>query len=634
MAAAGWRLPVKREAGVAGLSLMDGAPEPEGTPEPEGAARPYGTPEPDAYLEGPSLVPLGPATLTERIRKAAVSDRGVWFIGSAVGQPAARKSAGFLAGPSGPGAAALSDVPVESASWAELHEEAMSLAGTLQARGVEPGDRVAVLGSTSRQLMTVVQAVWLAGAAVAVLPLPLRLGSAEDFLEATSARLSSAAARLVLVADDLASLVDLSGRDIHVVSMSEIFLQAVVASRLDEPQVAPGDLAILQYTSGSTSAPKGVILTHAMVTAQIDAAVSAAGLDPHEDVMASWLPLYHDMGLIGFLVAPMTTGTGLVQASPQDFTADPLHWLQWMSAWRATVTAGPNFAYVLATRAFRRADGLDLSPWRIALNGAEPVEPAMMEELAAAGRPFGFDERAVFCAFGMAEATLAVTFPEPFTGMRDDVVDRSALESRQLAVPAGPGSDGSRRLARLGRPIPGISVRIVDPPTGKVVAGREVGELEIRGASVTSGYWRNEGASAGLFRDGWLRTGDLGYVADGELVVCGREKDMIIVAGRNVYPEDIERVAGTVPGVRPGNVIAFGVDGHKGREAVVVVAETRDEAIEDLQKTLEHRVRHSSGISVEEVVLVAPGTLPKTSSGKLQRALCRERYLAEELARV
>jgi fatty-acyl-CoA synthase len=588
--------------------------------------------------------------LPERISQAATAARGVTFVGHATGGGAG--GAVSPAGPStgagasragfrGPDGGILQGMPVSFVSWAQLHEEALALALELRKRGAKPGERVALLGTTSRALATAVQATWLAGAAVVVLPLPARLTSVDDFAAATKARLRSAEPCCVLMSDELVSFEDLLGslaRTERLEPLVETASRARGKNVLaDLPPVGLDDLAVLQYTSGSTSDPKGVTLTHRQIGAQIDGATAAAGFDPTEDVMVSWLPLYHDMGLIGFLTVPMATGTSLVQASPQDFTSDPLSWIALMSASQATVSAGPNFAYVLATRAMKRAQGLDLSRWRIALNGAEPVSPSVVEGFVGEAERFGFDGRAAFPAFGMAEATLAVTFPEPFTGVSEDVVRKDELETSHLALPASREdveAGRARRLARLGRPIPGLSIQVVDPATGEVLSERMVGELEVRGACVTDGYWKNPEATAVLKRGEWLSTGDLAYVAEGELVVCGRMKDLIIVAGRNVYPEDIESAASSVPGVRAGNVIAFGVEGRKGREAVVVVAEAKDGSPGEVRDAVARRVRRAAGLSVEDVVLVAPGTLPKTSSGKLQRNLCRARYLKQELATI
>jgi fatty-acyl-CoA synthase len=402
----------------------------------------------------------------------------------------------------------------------------------------------------------------------------------------------------------------------------------------ERPADDPDRLAILQFTSGSTSDPKGVALPHRAVASNLDAIAIAAELDPDHDVLVSWLPLYHDMGLVGLLTLPMTTGTDLVLGAPQDFMASPLRWMQWISDYGGTATAGPNFSWVLATRALQRASGLDLSSLRIALNGAEPVDPDTVEAFIAAAGQHGMRPGAVFPAFGMAEVAIAGTFPPPLAGLRTDSVDLRVLESESYAAPLDPTEPGARRLAKLGKPVPGLEVRIVDPTSGHELDEREVGELEIRGTSVCNGYYNDLSATEALFHDGWLRTGDLAYLVDGELVMCGRIKDVIIVGGRNVFPEDIERAVGGVDGVRAGNVIAFGVEGRNHREAIVVVAETKLADTKELHATINEHVRAVVGVPAKEIVLVPPGTLPKTSSGKLQRSLCRELYLGTELQRV
>ena len=272
----------------------------------------------------------------------------------------------------------------------------------------------------------------------------------------------------------------------------------------------------------------------------------------------------------------MSFGLDLVLAAPQDFLAHPGHWMEWISTYRGTATAGPNFSWVLAARALRRMEGIDLSTPAHRAERRRAGRPRRRRRVRrGGGRRFGFRPGAVFPAFGMAEVAIAGTFPQPMPGMRS--TPSTASCSRTSASPSRPirGLDGTRRLPLLGRPVPGLEIRIVDPSTGEVLAERQVGELEIRGTSVTPGYYKRPDATAELLRDGWLRTGDLGYLLDGELVLCGRIKDVIIVGGRNVFPEDIERAVGTIDGVRAGNVIAFGVDGYKGKESVVVVAETQ-----------------------------------------------------------
>jgi fatty-acyl-CoA synthase len=515
----------------------------------------------------------------------------------------------------------------EIVPWRDLHEEAKGYAAALQAHGIGPGDHVALLSPTTRPLVTAIQAVWLAGATLVVLPLPMRLASIEEFVAQTRQRIHSSDAKLVLVDEELAPFVVPEPDDPPMLRMKELS----TADPADWQRV-PDDLdrlVILQFTSGSTSDPKGVMLPDRTLCANLDGIAAVPALDPRHDVLVSWLPLYHDMGLVGLLALPMSTGTPLVLGAPQDFTAKPSRWMEWISTYRGTATAGPNFAYVLATRALRNGPQLDLSSLRVALNGAEPIDADNMEDFVAAGERHGLRPGAVFPAFGMAEVSIGGTFPEPMRGMITDCVDRRVLETERYAAPAEPGSPGSRRFALLGKAVPGLEIRIVDPDTGAELGDREVGELEIRGTSVTSGYYKRPEANADLFHEGWLCTGDLAYTLDGELVVCGRIKDVIIVGGRNVFPEDVERAVGALDGIRAGNVIAFGVNGERGdrkRESLVVVAETRADDLVALRHQVAERVVDTVGVPARDIVLVAPGTLPKTSSGKLQRSLCKQRY--------
>jgi fatty-acyl-CoA synthase len=518
----------------------------------------------------------------------------------------------------------------ERVEWSRLHDDACGMAAALQARGIGPGSHVALLGATTRPFVTAIQATWLAGATVVVLPLPMRLASIEDFVAQTRRLIVHADAQVVVIDAQLSEFLDPQPGDPPIVQLDEL---RGASGGYERPPDDPDASAILQFTSGSTADPKGVMVPHRCMNANLDAAVEATNLDAEADKIVSWLPLYHDMGLIGLLGAPMTNGFDLVLASPQDFLAAPARWMEWMSEFGATATAGPSFAYALAARALRRLDRLDLSRWRIALNGAEPIDPDAVEAFLSAGAGHGLDPRAAFCVFGMAEATLAVSFPTPGTGMQVDTIDQRVLETDRYAAPVdGGGADGNvRRLPRLGRPLRGIELRVCDPATGQAMQDREVGEVELRGSSITPGYYGNPKAMADSRRDDWFRTGDLGYLVDGELVVCGRLKDVIIVGGRNVFPEDVERAAASVDGVRAGNVIAFGTEGRRGREAVVVVAETKQDESAPIRAAVAARVTDAVGVPPEDVVLVRPGTLPKTSSGKPQRSLCRRRYLGDEL---
>lgn len=528
------------------------------------------------------------------------------------------------------------DEPVTK-TYETLHEQAKEVAANLQARGIERGDHVALLGPTTEAFVTTAQAIWLCGATLVVLPLPMRLASLDEFVASTRARIDRADCAAVLVDADLAPFVEAGPDDPPLWSLADIepASSALGPDDFVRPDYDRDDLFVLQFTSGSTSEPKGVMLPNHMVAANLDAILEAAEVDVDDDVMVSWLPLYHDMGLVGFLILPMAQGISLVLGAPQDFLASPGRWMEWLSTYGGTATAGPNFSYVLATRALNRSkETLDLSRLRIALNGAEPVDPASVQAFIDAGARHGMRPEAIFPAFGMAELAIAGSFPKPLTGMEVDIVDADALEQRHRAEPVAADHPAARSIVGLGRPVPGLEFRVVEPGTRRELGEREVGELQIRGTSVTPGYYQRPEANEQLFTDEWLCTGDLAYVVDGQMHMCGRIKDVIIVGGRNVYPQDIERAVGDLEGIRAGNVIAFGVEGKKGKETVVVVAETRATDLDDLSHAVQEKAVEAVGVPSKDVVFVPPSTLPKTSSGKLQRALCKQRYLDQSLERL
>lgn len=559
----------------------------------------------------------------ERLELAADSGTGVTFVGASMAAEAG---------------------PVQ-VSWSEIHDDARTVGAALQARGLVPGDHVAILGPTSRELITIIRGCWLAGLASMVLPLPMRMGSLDVFIDSTRGRILHGDAKLLLIDDLLAEFYSPAKGDPPILSMKAVMPGAPnvpTGDALEIPTHDPERLVILQYTSGSTSEPKGVMLPDRVLSANIDACAAAVELSG-DDSMVSWLPLYHDMGLIGFLALPMTKGVDLVQAAPQDFLAHPGNWMQWLSDYRATATAGPNFSWVLATRALTRMKDLDLSRLTVALSGAEPVDPKAVDAFVAEASRFGFAAGGIFPAFGMAEVAIGGTFPPRGRGLVTDTVDRIVLETQRVAKPVEIHHEDelgltARQLPLLGKPVPGLEMKVVDPETFEELPERHVGELLLRGTSVTPGYYKRPDATEALFHDGWLCTGDLAYVLDGELVLCGRIKDVIIVGGRNVFPEDIERAVGPLDGVRAGNVIAFGMEGYKGKESVVVVAEVRvsdtSGGLEEIRERIHHRTLEVCGLPPRDVMLVTPGTLPKTSSGKLQRAKCRDEYLNEVLALV
>ena len=466
--------------------------------------------------------------------------------------------------------------------WAQLHDEARAVAASLQALGVVPGDHVAILGPTSRGRSSPPSraAGWRAAASM-VLPLPMRHGFARGVRGPTRNRIRHGDAQLLLIDDDLAAFYEPVPGDPPMRALARRWRPARPgADALERPRrPTPNALVILQYTSGSTSEPKGVMLPDRVLGANLDAIADGRRARPRRrraGVVAAAVPR-HGPGRAAHPAHDDAAPTSC-SAAPQDFLATPGHWMQWISDYRGTATAGPNFSWVLAARALRRMSDLDLSSMRVALNGAEPDRPRRRRGLRRRGRAASASAPAPCSApSAWPRSPSAGTFPPPMRGMVTDAVDRVALQEKREAlrrrrstIPAT-----TRRLPLLGRPVPGLEIKVVDPATGDDLAEREVGELLIRGTSVTPGYYKRPDATAELFRDGWLRTGDLAYLLDGELVLCGRIKDVIIVGGRNVFPEDIERAVGDVDGVRAGNVIAFGVEGYKSKETVVVVAETK-----------------------------------------------------------
>jgi fatty-acyl-CoA synthase len=402
--------------------------------------------------------------------------------------------------------------------------------------------------------------------------------------------------------------------------------------------------ALLQLTSGSTAEPKAVTITHGNLITNITDMADKAELDVENDVMVSWLPMFHDMGMVGFYTTPMTLGVRLVKVTPVDFLSAPLLWAQLITKYRATVTAAPNFAYALLGRRLSGVEddaAYDLSTLRIALNGAEPIDEKAVRAFTEAGARFRMPAECVFPAYGMAEGTLAISFAPVFTGLRLDYIDADKLEAENRAVPVDV-SDADhadrpertvRSFALLGKPLPSFQVRIVDE-RGGVLGEREVGEIQLRGPAITPGYLTVDGPVPTQDAEGWLATGDIGYTVDGEIVICGRRKDVIILAGRNIYPTDVERAASTVEGVRAGNAVAVRLDAGSRRERFAVVVESKlagDDAAERvLRKEVGARVFEAVNARPVAVLVLSPGTLPKTPSGKLRRAAAGEQ-LAESI---
>jgi fatty-acyl-CoA synthase len=507
-------------------------------------------------------------------------------------------------------------------TWGEVHERARQIAGGLAAVGVGHGDAVGVLAGAPVEIAPTAQGLWMLGASLTMLHQPTPRTDLAVWAEDTTTVVDMIEAKAVVISDPfLAAVPVLEERGIRVLTVEQL----LAADPIDPIGVDEDDLALMQLTSGSTGSPKAVQITHRNLFANLEAMFVSAEYNPDTDVMISWLPLFHDMGMIGFLTVPMYFGGELVKVTPMDFMRDTLLWAKLIDKYQGTMTAAPNFAYSLFAKRLRKQatpGQFDLSTLRFALSGAEPVEPAVVEDLCDAGAPFGLRPQAILPAYGMAEITLAVSFSECGAGLVVDEVDTDLLAALRRAVPVTKGN--TRRLASLGPLLPGIEARVVDDD-GNVLHTRGVGVIELRGESVSPGYLTMGGFMPAQDRHGWYDTGDLGYrLENGHVVVCGRVKDVIIMAGRNIYPTDIERAAGRVDGVRPGCAVAVRLEAGHSRETFAVAVESN--AFEDPVEVrrIEHQVAREVLREVDmrprNVVVLGPGTIPKTPSGKLRRA--------------
>jgi len=507
-------------------------------------------------------------------------------------------------------------------TWGEVHQKARRIAGGLAAAGVGHGDAVGVLAGAPVEIAPTAQGLWMRGASLTMLHQPTPRTDLGLWALDTATVIDMIEAKAVVVSDPfLAAIPVLEERGVKVVTVEQL----LAADPIDPIETNEDDVALMQLTSGSTGSPKAVVITHRNVYSNAEAMFIGAEYDVDLDVMVSWLPCFHDMGMIGFLTVPMYFGAELVKITPMDFLRDTLLWAKLIDKYKGTMTAAPNFAYALFAKRLRKQakpGQFDLSTLRFALSGSEPVEPTDVEDLIDAGKPFGLRPDAILPAYGMAETTLAVAFSECGAGLVVDEVDADLLAALRRAVPATKGN--TRRLASLGPLLQDLEARIVDED-GNVLPARGVGIIELRGEALTPGYITMGGFVPAQDEHGWYDTGDLGYLMEnGHIVVCGRVKDVIIMAGRNIYPTDIERAACRVAGVRPGCAVAVRLDAGHARETFAVAVESN--AFQDPAEVrrIEHQVAREVVGEVDvrprNVVVLGPGTIPKTPSGKLRRA--------------
>ncbi|MBI3504280.1 MAG: fatty acyl-AMP ligase [Proteobacteria bacterium] len=508
-------------------------------------------------------------------------------------------------------------------AWSEVYDRARRVAGALAERGVRPGDRVAMVLPTGPDFMDAFFGTLLAGAVPVPLYPPVRLGRMDEYVRGTARMLLAVGAR-VLLSDArvrllLGGAVESARPALGCPTVAELRDGAVA----HEVHVAPDALGLIQFSSGSTVDPKPVSLTHRALMAQV-ASLSALLQVPRGSPATgvSWLPLYHDMGLVGCLLEAMYYPGTLVLLPPELFLARPALWLRALSRHRGVVSPAPNFAYGYCLARIRDDElaGLDLSHWRYALNGAESISAAVQERFARRFAGAGFRAESLMPVYGLSECALAVTFTAADGAKRHMDVDADALAASGEVTPGG------RRVVSVGTPIAGaaVDVRTAD---GAPVGERRVGCIHVRAPFVMQGYFGQPEATAATLHDGWLDTGDLGFIDGGELFVTGRTKDVVIIRGANHAPQRFEECLDGMVGVRAGCAVALGFvpPGAEG-ESLLILAERTDAAPPDLESRIVAAVVEHTSIVPHTVVLLPPGTLPRTSSGKLRRGEALRRF--------
>jgi acyl-CoA synthetase (AMP-forming)/AMP-acid ligase II len=525
--------------------------------------------------------------------------------------------------------------------WGEVHARAGRVAEALRSRGVRPGDRVAVVLRTEPAFLDAFFGALRAGAVPVPLYPPVRLGRMDEYLAATGRMLRVSGARLAVTSPRIRRILGKAvaaagpALDLGVADADALLAEgATPAGEGAEGAIGPGDLALVQFSSGSTVDPKPVALTHANLTAQSAALVALVRPTP-ADVLVSWLPLYHDMGLVGCLLGAASYPGPLVLIAPEHFLARPALWLRAIARHRGTISAAPHFAYAYAAERIADADleGLSLASWRVALDGAEPVTAPALRRFAARFAARGLDPEALTPVYGLSEAALAVTFAPPGRALRTERLDPARLA-------AGAVEPGDREVVSVGVPVPGFAVEVREPD-GRLAGERRLGRIRVRGPSVMQGYLGDPGGTARVLEDGWLDTGDLGFVSGGELFVHGRAKDVVIVRGANHAPSELEGALEGVPGLRPGCAVALGFvpPAGDGEELLLLAERARrggdaegPAADGELEEAARRAVMERTGLRAHTVRILDPGTLPRTSSGKLRRSEALRRFLAGTLA--
>jgi fatty-acyl-CoA synthase len=518
-------------------------------------------------------------------------------------------------------------------SYAEMRAAAQRVARALAGCGLRRGDLVALVLPDGEQFLTALFGASIAGVIPASLYPPASTADLPRYIELTAGILNAAEARAVVTSRALAPSFEAARAMCPRLSL--VLCREDLDGGAGEQSTAPalGDIAFVQFTSGSTSMPKGVALTHANVAANIAAFSGPNGVGARaDDIAVSWLPLNHDMGLVGMAIGALYAARPCVLLPAQTFVKRPAEWLRALTRHRGTISFAPNFAYDLCVRRVKDLSGLDLSAWRVAGCGAEPIHAGTLAAFAARFAPAGFRDASFLPCYGLAEHVLAATFPPRGRAPRVEHVATDDLTERRIAVRADAGSPRTTALVSCGSALPGHRIRVVSG-NGDPLEERQVGEILLAGPSVMLGYYKQQALTAESISDGWLRTGDLGYLSNGELFVCGRAKDLIIVHGRKYHPQDLEWAVDDVDGVRRGRVAAFGVVEPGRADRVVIVVEPSGTARVDLLvDAIRRRIGDRFGLYVDDVAVVPGGAVGRTTSGKVQRAATKERYLRGEIA--
>jgi acyl-CoA synthetase (AMP-forming)/AMP-acid ligase II len=556
-------------------------------------------------------LPGQPRTVLDALARAARSDRGITFL--------------ELSG------------AVQTLTYAELFDDAQRVAARLRERGHQPKERIILDLIPSLDFLR----SFFGSLAAGLVPVPIypasrleRLTEYRLFFE--SIRRNCQASGLLLD-ETVASLLELSNRDgADRITLTSEFPDCHAHGW--EQNVSPNDLCFLQYTSGTTATPKAVMVSHANVLANVQMIGQGSALTG-ADVVVSWLPPYHDMGLVGTIIFSVYHNLALVLMAPLSFLARPLRWLEAISQYRGTMSPAPNFAYSLCARKIRDEEvkRLDLSSWRLAMNGSEPVQLSTITAFSARFQPAGYQPEVMQPVYGLAEATLAVAFAGVHAPLFTEWLDVSQLFRRGRVRPlAAANRSGLAPFVAVGRPLPGLTLKLIDSDGAEQNEG-EVGEIVVQGPSIAAGYFGDPTETARTFRAGWLHTGDMGYLSAGQLFILGRQKELIVVRGRKYPPSVIESALVGIDGLRRGKAVAFSVPSETdGSEKLVVAAEVSPhppKEAEVMLETMQRQIARQTGLQLDEAKLLPAGSLPRTSSGKLRRNLAREYYLNQSWPR-